>query len=55
MLWTYDHREMVYLVSLRSNNDNVDVSAIAKKLGGGGHKKAAAFKYKGNIENILET
>ncbi len=29
--------------SLRSNSDQVDVSALAKKLGGGGHAKASAF------------
>ena len=30
--------------SLRSIDDTVDVSAIAKKFGGGGHKNAAGFK-----------
>ncbi|MCK5211330.1 bifunctional oligoribonuclease/PAP phosphatase NrnA [Candidatus Parcubacteria bacterium] len=29
--------------SLRSTSDKVDVSALAKKLGGGGHTKASAF------------
>jgi len=30
-------------VSLRSRPDGADVSEIAKKLGGGGHKHAAGF------------
>ena len=29
--------------SLRSMNDNVDISKLARKLGGGGHAKASAF------------
>jgi hypothetical protein len=40
---TRDHR----VFSLRSNNhseDSVDVSEIAKKFGGGGHRNAAGFK-----------
>jgi len=39
--------------SLRSRGD-FDVSKIAKKFGGGGHKKAAAFKIKGDLFEILE-
>jgi phosphoesterase RecJ-like protein len=30
-------------VSLRSNDDRVDVSAIARAQGGGGHRAAAGF------------
>jgi phosphoesterase RecJ-like protein len=30
-------------VSLRSNDDRVDVSAIARAMGGGGHRQAAGF------------
>jgi len=36
--------------SLRSTN--VDVSRIAKALGGGGHKKAAGFTIKGRLEQV---
>lgn len=32
------------IYSLRSTNDGIDVSAIAKKMGGGGHRNAAGFK-----------
>lgn len=35
--------------SLRTTKANVDVSRLAKLLGGGGHKKAAGFSMKGNI------
>jgi nanoRNase/pAp phosphatase (c-di-AMP/oligoRNAs hydrolase) len=35
-------------VSLRSFHETVDVSEIAKKYGGGGHKKAAGFRLPGD-------
>jgi phosphoesterase RecJ-like protein len=35
--------------SLRTTNDDIDVSAIAQKFGGGGHKKAAGFEVKGKL------
>lgn len=35
--------------SLRTTKDDVDVSKMAKLLGGGGHKKAAGFRIKGRI------
>lgn len=35
--------------SFRANNDLIDVSKLAKILGGGGHKKAAGFKVKGHL------
>ena len=36
--------------SLRTTRDDVDVSEIAKKYGGGGHEKAAGFSTKGTLE-----
>lgn len=39
--------------SFRTTRDNVDVSAMAKQLGGGGHKKAAGFTVEGTIEDAL--
>jgi len=42
VLWRYDHPKEQYIVSLRANN-MVDVSKIATKYGGGGHKNAASF------------
>jgi oligoribonuclease NrnB/cAMP/cGMP phosphodiesterase (DHH superfamily) len=35
---------LVRCVSLRSDDDRIDVSAIAKQLGGGGHRNAAGFE-----------
>jgi bifunctional oligoribonuclease and PAP phosphatase NrnA len=35
--------------SLRTKNNNVDVSCLATFLGGGGHPKASAFRLAGNI------
>ena len=40
-------------VSLRSDSDDVDVSVIAKSLGGGGHRRASGFSIKGAIEPLL--
>ncbi len=39
--------------SFRTTRDDIDVSAMAKKLGGGGHKKAAGFTVAGTIEEVL--
>lgn len=40
ILWRYDHEYEKFNLSFRSS-DKVDVSAICKKFGGGGHKNAA--------------
>ena len=40
--------------SFRTTVDGVDVSAMAKQLGGGGHKKAAGFTADGTIEGVIE-
>ncbi|EKD43482.1 MAG: Phosphoesterase, RecJ protein, partial [uncultured bacterium] len=40
--------------SFRTTKDDVDVSALAKKMGGGGHKKAAGFSTIGTIHEVLE-
>jgi phosphoesterase RecJ-like protein len=39
-------------VSLRASTDEVDVSAIARKSGGGGHRQAAGFSSDASIEEI---
>jgi phosphoesterase RecJ-like protein len=41
-------------VSLRSSHDEVDVSAIARKMGGGGHRQAAGFSSELTIHDIIE-
>ena len=41
-------------VSLRSSHDEIDVSAIARERGGGGHRQAAGFSSEEPIEAIIE-
>jgi phosphoesterase RecJ-like protein len=41
-------------VSLRSSTDEVDVSAIARKSGGGGHRQAAGFSSDLSVAEIAE-
>jgi phosphoesterase RecJ-like protein len=40
--------------SFRTIHDTVDVSTWAKKMGGGGHKKAAGFTTTGTIDEVLD-
>jgi bifunctional oligoribonuclease and PAP phosphatase NrnA len=39
-------------VSLRSSHDEIDVSAIARKAGGGGHRQAAGFSSELSVEDV---
>jgi len=41
-------------VSLRASVDELDVSAIARKSGGGGHRQAAGFSSDASIDEITE-
>jgi phosphoesterase RecJ-like protein len=41
-------------VSLRSSRDEVDVSAIARQMGGGGHRQAAGFSSDRSLEEIVD-
>ena len=41
-------------ISLRSSHDEVDVSAIARAAGGGGHRQAAGFSSEQPIGEIIE-
>lgn len=41
-----------YVCSLRSNEKGIDISKIAKQLGGGGHRNAAGFK-SGNLPFLI--
>ena len=56
MIWYWDHEDRIIKVSLRSFHDTVDVSEVAKKFGGGGHKKAAGFTLDEgtHVENIFQ-
>ena len=40
--------------SLRASIDELDVSAIARKSGGGGHRQAAGFSSEASIDEITE-
>jgi len=40
--------------SFRTTNEDLDVAAWAKKMGGGGHKKAAGFTASGTIQDVLK-
>ncbi len=48
LIWYYDHIDKKIKVSLRSFHDKIDVSEVAKKFNGGGHKKAAGFTLPGD-------
>lgn len=37
--------------SFRTRKEDTDVNLLAKKFGGGGHKKAAGFELQGTISN----
>lgn len=41
-------------VSLRSSVDELDVSAIARRFGGGGHRQAAGFSSDASVEEITQ-
>ena len=41
-------------ISMRSAIDRVDVSAIARQRGGGGHRRAAGFSSDESIEQVIE-
>ena len=43
VIWCYDHDTRQVKVSLRAHHDDADVSEVAKRFGGGGHRKAAGF------------
>jgi bifunctional oligoribonuclease and PAP phosphatase NrnA len=41
-------------VSLRASAEDLDVSAIARKAGGGGHRQAAGFSSERSLEEIMQ-
>ncbi len=47
VVWHYEHEADLTRVSLRSNSDDVDVSLMAKAMGGGGHRRASGFELRG--------
>lgn len=51
-IFMYEIETEVYKISLRSD-DTVDVSVIAGRYGGGGHKRAAGLTMSGSFYNII--
>jgi phosphoesterase RecJ-like protein len=49
-----NERAPAYKGSLRSSIDELDVSAIARQFGGGGHPQAAGFSSNAPLEEIIE-
>jgi nanoRNase/pAp phosphatase (c-di-AMP/oligoRNAs hydrolase) len=43
VIWFYNHKTRQTKVSLRAHHEDIDVSAVAKRFGGGGHKLASGF------------
>ena len=56
LIWYYDHDTRQVKVSLRAHHDDADVSEVAKRFGGGGHRKAAGFALPSgvSIESIFD-
>ena len=42
----------VWRISLRSKDQSCDVSALAQSFGGGGHRMAAAFRWRNSLEEL---
>ncbi len=51
-MYESSHEQLLYKVSMRASN-RLNVADIAKKFGGGGHKKAAGFSMSGTYHDIL--
>jgi hypothetical protein len=49
-VWDYDLYKDQSNYSLRSTNDRMDVSQIASKFGGGGHRNASGIVFSGKVE-----
>lgn len=54
IVWMYQHNKSIYGVTMRSIKDGADLHTLAKEYGGGGHKRAAFFYYKGNIHDLFQ-
>jgi oligoribonuclease NrnB/cAMP/cGMP phosphodiesterase (DHH superfamily) len=56
VIWYWDHDTRQVKVSLRAHHEDSDVSEVAKRYGGGGHRKAAGFALPVdvNIESIFD-
>jgi phosphoesterase RecJ-like protein len=48
----YSPEEDLWRISLRTHDKSVDLSSIAAEFGGGGHKAAAAFRWRKSYEEL---
>lgn len=55
LTWFYQQSKNTFRCSLRSRDDRADVSAIAKKYGGGGHRNAAGFEWPDDIRLLVKS
>jgi len=54
--WSYSHRDQCIFVSLRAATEAIDLSALAKQFGGGGHVKASGFRLPyADIERLFDS
>lgn len=51
-IWHYDLYKNRTLYSLRSTNDRHDVSVVAKKFGGGGHRNASGVSFESCVPTL---
>ena len=51
VIWSYKFNDNLWQVSLRSLD--IDVSPIAVSFGGGGHKQASGFNFKGDFQSLF--
>ena len=49
-----DERDGMRKISLRATDGSVDVSSIARSMGGGGHPQAAGFSTTLSYEDVLQ-
>jgi nanoRNase/pAp phosphatase (c-di-AMP/oligoRNAs hydrolase) len=52
ILYNTGNKDMPYGYGLRTGRDDVDLSMVAKQLGGGGHAKACGFKLEAELDRI---
>lgn len=44
----------IWRISMRSKRESLDVSEVAREFGGGGHKSAAAFRWRNGLDELRE-
>lgn len=52
-MFMYEMSNQNFKVSLRSNNNQLDVAKVAMTFGGGGHKMAAGCTLQGSYHDVM--